>query len=184
MPQSFQNQIEYYYASKEQTYCPLIPNIVRIKKWIESYMKCKNINPELFVSIPYGKRVVINTPPQNSTTSSIEDFIEIIDFDPIRNTMLLIGQKQPCWTSAIHWYIHNTLQINGYVLELIDQKHKGTWEKTYPQVKKENTIIDAVKNILQQIKKNQIILFDTTSVFILLKDIKDLDKIIPKLYEE
>jgi len=184
MPQSFQNQIENYHASKEQTHCPLIPTIVRIGKWFENYIKCSNINPEVFVSTLYGKRVIINTPPQNSTTASIEDFIEIIDFDPVRNTMLLIGQKQPSWTLAIHWYIHNTLQINGYVLELIYQKQKDTWKKTYPQVKKANTIIDTIKNILQQIKKNRIIVFDTTSVFILLKDIIELEKIIPKLYEE
>ena len=184
MSQSIQNQIEYFYASKEQTHCPQIPELIRIGKWFENYMKCKHIQLEVFVSRSFGKRVLINTPPKNITNASIEDFVEIIDFDPVRNTMLLIGQKQPSRTSAIHWYIHNTLSIDGYLLEMIDQQQQGTWKKIYPNVKNAHSIVDTIKNILHQIKKNQIIALDTKSVFILLKDIKELDKIIPQLYEE
>lgn len=172
-----------FYASKEQSHCPIITKILKIGKQLQKLSDISQNSQEIYASMLYGKRVIINTPPASITKAAVKDFIEIIDFDPVKNTMLLIGQKQPRWTTAIHWYIHKTLKGNRCLIEISDKKKEQIWKETFPVIKKESSSINMIKNILPFMKNNQIIFLDTVSVFIWLNDINEVEKIILPLYE-
>lgn len=63
-------------------------------------IKSLSIRTEKKFGISVGSRVI---PPLNP-----KDFIEIVDYDPVRNSALAIGKEEPNEELPLHWFIYRT----------------------------------------------------------------------------
>ena len=104
-----------FYPSKEQSRCPAIPEIVKLYKRLV-HENLLDDNSFAIISVRYGKRILINIPSYNNSCSKIEDFLEIVDYDPIKKNIVAIGPGNPCHEIPLHWLVHNARRdINSIV---------------------------------------------------------------------
>ena len=81
--------VQTLFVSKEQSICPLIPDIVRFGKKIKDLGLLEDTTAAV-VSLKYGKRLIINGSSSNIGDIKIEDILEIVDYNP---TKKIISQE-------------------------------------------------------------------------------------------
>jgi ribulose-5-phosphate 4-epimerase/fuculose-1-phosphate aldolase len=166
-----------FYVSNEESNCPLIPEIVKIGKKFFELDLSKKIN-ETVVSLRYGRRILINTDYANFKELEQADFLEIVDYDPLKKVLLVMGNKEPRVETPIHWLIHHArdevnavIQIND--VKLIEQLRRKipVTEKEYPSgtLEQAKEILKGLRNSKRIVIKNQGILFVGNSI----KEVED-----------
>ncbi|MCD6147612.1 MAG: class II aldolase/adducin family protein [Thermoplasmata archaeon] len=67
------------------------------------------------ISMRYGSRIIITS--KNASLSSLteNDFVEVVDYDAVRNIALVIGMSEPSSASALHWFIYRREGINAII---------------------------------------------------------------------
>ena len=149
-----------FYTSKEESNCPLITEFVRIDRNIEKKGFSKDID-SLTSSMRYGKRVIINSDYEKIGEISRRDILEIVDYDPVKKTLLVIGPKKPKVDSSVHWMIHHARSEINAVVQLNGQKILEKFEGKIPSTENEQTpgSFEMIKEVLK-------ILRDSKSVFV------------------
>jgi len=168
--------LQTFYVSRETSNCPLISEMIKLGK---NLTEIKLSNKETgVVSLDYGKRLLINAKNIDVKNMTQHDVVEIVDYDPLKNIMMVIGTKDPCLETPVHWIIQKArhdinalLQINSTILF---ERFKGTFPSTEKEVKP-NTL-DSAKEILKTLRTGKIILIKNQGILfagINLKEIQD-----------
>ncbi len=184
MYNNMQLPFQLFTLSKEESNCPLIPQLIHFGK-ILNQSESMTGNIKVTMSSGFGKRVVINTTdvPINRLTRS--DFIEIIDFDPIRNILLIIGSKPPHEITPLHWIIHHAKPEIISIVMLLDGTNSLRFPTTISQTIREgNTILETAKTILKTLQKKQIILVESKGVIITGNSFKQIKETIYQYLEK
>ena len=79
-----------FYASKENSNSPFIPEIVRAGK----KLKESDIATDAIISLSYGRRILVNAENIDIGKIRREDLLEIVDFDPVKRVLLVMGSKE------------------------------------------------------------------------------------------
>jgi ribulose-5-phosphate 4-epimerase/fuculose-1-phosphate aldolase len=174
---------ETFYVSKEEPNNVLIPEIVRIGK------KFKKMN--LFdessgiISLSYGKRVLINGNVEDISNIKRKELFEIVDYDPVKNNLLIIGVTEPRLETPVHWMIHHArsdvnivIQINN--LELVEklQKKIVETEKDYLP-----GTFDQIKDVLSLLHDNKKLIIKNQGVLFVGNSIKEAEELVVKTVE-
>ncbi|RLF64908.1 MAG: hypothetical protein DRN33_00865 [Thermoplasmata archaeon] len=104
---------ETFFLGREKIKNPLIEDMISAGKKISG-------EGEVAISIRFGNRIVItarNAFPDSLTES---DFVEIADYDAVRNIALVIGMNEPSPSAAVHWLIYRRDDINAIVSDFRD----------------------------------------------------------------
>jgi hypothetical protein len=143
------SSLQTFYVSKEESNCPLISEIIRIGKKLKEYDMIENPDKTI-MSISYGKRLLINANNTNFVELKQKDFLEIVDFDPVKNVLLTMGPKEPCIDTSVHWLIHHSRNEVNAIIQVYDIR-AGKLEKKYPITDKEypNGTLEQVKEVLR-----------------------------------
>jgi ribulose-5-phosphate 4-epimerase/fuculose-1-phosphate aldolase len=160
-----------FFVSKEQSICPQISDIVRSGK----KLKEKGLPGDVtgFISLSYGKRILINGKNTKLMDVKKRDIIEIVDYDPIKNIFLAIGQKEPSIETPIHWLIHHAREDVNAVIQLNDENIVEKLTKKLPVIEKEypSGSLEQAKEVLKTLRtgknivmKNKGVLFVGTSL--------------------
>ncbi len=91
----------------------------RAKELINIFEKLKeNLNIVFSsASLRTGAGFLINSTNFNFVEDKVENVVEVIDFDPIRNNMMVVGNIEPINESTIHWFLYRGLKdINGILI--------------------------------------------------------------------
>lgn len=160
------------HLSKEHSTCPLITDII-------NFIKKSDLINNFTISHRFGKRVLINSKTTNFKKIDKENFVELVDYDPFKKILLLIGKEEPCIESPLHWYIHHARNDVNVVLLIKDKKYfenkigkNPTIDNNYPL-----WTIEQIKEILGALKNSKIIVIKNTGVLFVgdsLKKIEDL----------
>ena len=75
--------VQTIFVSKEQSNCPLIPDIVRFGKKFKDLGVLEDTTAAV-VSLKYGKRLLINGSSSNIGDIQIDDILEIVDYNPTK----------------------------------------------------------------------------------------------------
>ena len=149
------NKPQVFYSSKETSNCPYIPNIIQTVSEIKKHELFENLS-EIIISHRYAKRIVINT---ESKTLNRDDFIEVVDYDPLKNIFLIMGSKHPRDETSIHWMIHHAreeintvIQINSK--KILEKKYKNTSKIEEDYI---NASLDQIKEILRNLRDSKIV---------------------------
>ena len=164
-------RFQIFTLSKEESNCPLVPQLIELG--IELYQLFgKTKGTEITMSMPYGKRVLINTSDTVINHLSRSDFIEIVDYDPVRNILLFIGQKQPHEMTPIHWIIHNAKPEIASLVFIREKTNSIQFPKTISQtVQEEGTLFEMAKIVLKNLQNKPVIHIQERGVLITGKSI-------------
>jgi len=166
---SFPNlQFQTFYISKEVSACPLISEIIRIGKKFDELELFESIR-EVVISFRYGKRLLINSTGTNIGKIKQEDFLEIIDYDPIKRIILVIGPKEPRIETPVHWLIHHAKNEINAIIQIINQNLAEKFEKKMPTTKKEHPsgTLDQAKEILENLRNsNKVVIKNQGLIFV------------------
>jgi ribulose-5-phosphate 4-epimerase/fuculose-1-phosphate aldolase len=141
-----------FFMSREVSKCPLISDIIKIGKKINSLGLENPI--DAVISLSYGKRILINSSDVNLINMSNHDILEIVDYDPIKNVVLAMGKQNPVVDTPVHWIIHHAredvnaiIQLNGeMIIKQFLEKNPIT-ETEYP-----SGTVELAKEVLKTIK--------------------------------
>ena len=174
-----------FYVSKEVCNCPLISEIIKANKELKAIDSLKDAT-DISISMKYGKRVLINAKNIDSNNINTDDFLEIVDYDPLKKVLLIMGSKEPRIETPIHWLIHHArdevkaiIQIdNDQIIEKINKKFPIT-EKEY-----QKGTLEQAKEILFLLRDSKIVVIKKQGVIFVGDSMKDVEDSIIKTFEE
>jgi len=164
------------FISRETSNCPLISEMIKLGKRLEEIgITDKETG---IISIDYGKRLLINAKNIDVKNMKQQDVVEIVDYDPLKNIMMVIGPKDPCLETPVHWIVQKArhdvnalLQINSTTLF---EKLKGTLPSTEKETQPNS--LDRAKEILKTLRTGKTILIKNQGILFVginLKEIQD-----------
>ncbi len=174
-----------FYVSKEESNCPLISIVVKFCKKFKDLNMLDNVI-EIVISLRYGKRILITTDISDFQNLMKEDFLEIVDYDPVKKILLIIGPKAPRIETPVHWFIHHARDEINVVTQMNDKNIGKRLGKKIPVTEKEypSGTIEQTKEILKKLRDSKIVLIKNQGVLFVGGNIKEVEEIILKTYEE
>ena len=175
---NFNEMLQIFYISKEETNCPLIIEIIKISK----KLKEKSIltkNSDAIFSLGFGKKMIINGIVEDFSNIKRKELLEVIDFDPIKNILLLIGSAEPKIETSLHWMIHHARDDVNFIVQIkkndIINKIKdldiAAITNKYPIYS-----IDIIKEVLKTLRKDKKIIIKNDNLLIVGRNTKDIEK--------
>jgi len=173
-----------FFVSREQSNCPLLPDIIRVGKELKDIGLLKESVG--VISLGYGKRILINGKNVGVGDVKREDIIEIVDYDPVKRVFLAIGRKEPCIETPVHWLIHHArddvnviIQLNGENLVERFSEKLPTIEKEYPPGS-----LELAKEILKTLRMSKSIVIQNKGTLFVGTSLKEAEDLVLKTYEE
>jgi len=173
-----------FFASREQSNCPLIPDIVRIGKKLKEMGLLKDGTG--VVSLGYGRRVLINRNEKSLGDVGREDILEIVDYDPVKRVVLAIGDKEPHVETPVHWLIHHARDDVNAVVQINSKKLAKRLSKKLPATEKEwpPGTFELTKEILKTLRTGKGILIKNKGALFVGNSLKEVEDLIAKTCEE
>ena len=174
-----------FYVSKEESNCPLISIVTKFFEKFKDLNLLDNIN-DIVVSLRYGKRILITTEGSDFQNLMKVDFLEIVDYDPVKKILLIIGPKTPRIETPVHWLIHHARDEINVVIQMNDKNFGKRLGKKIPVTEKEypSGTIEQAKEILKKLRDSKIVQIKNQGVLFVGGSIKEVEEIILKIFEE
>jgi len=177
--------LQTFYASREKTNSPFVPDIIKTNKNLKNLNKIDK-KSLIVISQRYGKRILITSEVEDFSDLKHDELIEIVDYDPLKNTLLILGPKNPILQTPVHWMIqHARNEINSIVQindSLLVEKLKNqipTTEHDFP-----TGSIDQIKDILKKLSSSKIVVIKNQSVIFVGESLKEVEKHVVKTLGE
>ena len=173
-----------FYISKEESNCPLISEIIRIGKKLKEYQMIENPDKTI-MSLSYGKRLLINANSTNFVELKQKDFLEIVDYNPVKKVLLTMGPKEPCIDTSVHWLIHHSRNEVNAVIQLYDLRAKKL-DKKLPVTDKEYPpgTLEQAKEVLRCLRDSKIVIIKNQGVIFVGSSVKEVEELLLKTLEE
>lgn len=143
--------------SRETSTCPLITAMTTLGT------HCTTLGiPEqtqVILSYDYGRRLLITAQHADAKTLHHEDIVEIIDYNPLKDILMIIGPKNPTTDAPIHWMIQKARHDINITLQLQDPTLPDKLPATIPRTidPLPTPTIDKAKAILKTLHESPII---------------------------
>ena len=137
------------------------------------------------MSISYGKRLLINANSTNFVELKQKDFLEIVDYDPVKTVILTMGPKEPCLDTSVHWIIHHSRNEINSVIQLYDIKTEKL-DKKIPITDKDYPpgSLEQVKKVLRCLRHSKIVIIKNQGVIFVGSSVKEVENLLFKTLEE
>lgn len=164
------------FISRETSNCPLISEMIKLGQKLEEIgFSDKETG---ILSLNYGKRLLINAKNIDIKQMKQHDVVEIANYDPLKNIMMVIGTKDPCLEAPVHWIvqkarhdIHALFQINSTT---VFEKLKGTLPTTDKEI--QPISLDQAKEILKTLQNGKTILIKNTGIIFVGINIQEIQQ--------
>lgn len=170
-----------FYITKEESNCPLITEIVSINKKLKDMGLIKS-NNETVVSLRYGKRILINANDSDFIDVKPKDFIEIIDYDPLKKVLLVMGPKKPKIDTPVHWLIHHAKSEINTVIHIKDVDLASKLVKKLPETKDDypSGTLEQAKEILMCLRNNKGVVIKNQGVLFVGSSLNEVEDLVIK----
>jgi len=174
-----------FYVSREESNCPLLPEIVKTGKKLKDLGILENIETTS-ISMKYGKRVLMNAKNTDIRDIIRKDFLEIVDYDPVKKVILTMGPKEPRLESSIHWFIHHAREEVNAVIMINDVDLSEKFSKKLPVTEKEYSIItlEQIKEILKILRNSKKLVIKNKGVLFVGNSMGEAEKLVIDTFEE
>jgi ribulose-5-phosphate 4-epimerase/fuculose-1-phosphate aldolase len=173
-----------FYASREVSNCPLISDIIRVIKRFEKVdLLIENI--EISISMKYGKRVLINAKNIDFNKLNTDDFLEIVDYDPLKKVILLMGPKEPKIETPIHWLIHHAREEVKAIIQIDNEKFIEHINKKLPITDGtyQKGSLEQAKEILFKLRKSKVVVIKNQGLIFVGESMIDVEDSVIKTFE-
>ena len=149
--------------------------IIRFQEKLKEKNIIKKDNDAVF-SLGFGKRIIINGLVKDFSNIKRNELIEVVDFDPIKNNLLLIGPAEPKIETSLHWMIHHARDDINFIaqiknIELIKEIKDVEVTDKYPIGSLDNT-----KEVLKVLRTNKKIIIKNNSLLVVGRNTEDVEK--------
>jgi ribulose-5-phosphate 4-epimerase/fuculose-1-phosphate aldolase len=169
--------VQTLFVSKEQSNCPLIPDIVRLGKKFKDLGLLEEITTA-FVSLKYGKRLLTNGSNSNIGNIKIDDILEIVDYNPTKKIILAIGSKNPYIETSVHWLIHHARDDVNAVIQFNSEKLAERLSKKLPTTEKEKPpgTFELAKEVLKILRTSKNLVIKNSGVLFVGNSLKEAEE--------
>ncbi len=170
-------------VSKEESNCPLIPMLIEICQIAKEELNCPD---SLFLpSIIFGKRVVIAASFTKVEKLHRDDVVELIDYNPVSNTLLYLGPNVPSNDVAVHWIVHHAKKEIQVMVQMKNISFKSEMKQKVTQVtiNEKKSALEKAKKWLKTLQKTDVFLCND-HLIITATSIKTIKQTIKKLGKE
>ena len=168
-----------FYVSKKESNCPLIPDVITFIKKLDS------VN-DLTISHRFGRRVLINSKEVDFKKINKENFLEIVDYDPFKKIILLMGVEDACIESPLHWYINHARKDVNAVLLIKDKNYLEKKVDKIPIIDNKYPIwtVEQIKEVLGALRNSKIVIIKDVGVLFVGNSLKDIEEQFSKYKEK
>jgi hypothetical protein len=162
------------FVSRETSNCPLLSEMILLGKRLHDYGLADNETGVL--SLDYGKRLLINAKNVNLTKMTAQDLVEIVDYDPLKNIMMVIGAKDPNMHTPEHWIVQKARHDINALLQITSPALSERFQNTLPTTKSDTPsgTLEAAKEILQTLRDGKTIVIKNKGLLFAGFNIKEL----------
>ncbi len=170
--------------SNERSNFKLIPDIINLINKINKKFDFK-IDGDIIISVKYGKRIVINCKNSNLTNLKKDDFIEIIDYNPIKKMILSIGPREPDFNMTIHWIIQKARRESNVLIQLNSNSliKKIIKDKIENEKNSIEDSFEIAKDLLIKFRNQNMAYIKKYGIFLIGSNLKNMENIIYDLFE-
>ena len=172
------NESQIFYLARESCKSPIISDFIRISKKVEE-LNLNYLVEKIVISIKNGKRMIINGLNQEYQNINYNDIIEIVDYDPIKKIILVLGKTKPVPETTLHWIIQNARDdINAIIQINVNEKQINK----LPNLPKTNTkyspySLEFAKEILPLLRNNNIIIINNQTILFADRSLNEVEKL-------
>jgi hypothetical protein len=173
-----------FFVSKEISNCPLTTDIIKFGKKLDEFGILKD--GECNISLAFGKRILINAKKVDIENLKQQDIIEIVDYDPIKNVILIIGKKSPGIETPVHWIIQKARHDVNAILQITSKNLYDHLINDFPttEEKAPKGSIEQAKQILKALRTGKNILIKNEGVLLVGFNLKEIEDSLPKMFED
>jgi len=166
--------LQILFVSRETSNCPLISEMIKLGQRLEELGLADKETG--IVSLDYGKRLLINAKNVDVKKMKQQDVVEIVDYDPLKNIMMVIGSKDPCLETPVHWVIQKARHDINALLQINSTTLFEKLKETLPTTEKETQPIalDRAKEILKTLRNGKTILIKNEGILFTGINIKEI----------
>ena len=130
-------------------------------EFFHKFQENLKLNKISSASLRTGSGFLINSENISSGENELDNIVEVIDFDPVRNNMMVIGNKPAANGTVLHWFIYRGLpEINAIIIledqEILERFNTGAFSKL---VYKDGIMnVDLAIKVLKFVKESNITL--------------------------
>lgn len=175
--------IQVFYTSKEETNCPLLTDLLKLGKKLKQ-KKIVNGKNQATISFTYGKRMLINGLVQDYENIKREELLEVVDYDPVKNNLLIIGKTDPKIETTLHFMIHHAKKEIKIIIQINDKEKLKKTKQKIPIIGNKFPInsIDFIKQVLKKLRENNTVGMKDRGVLFAGRNIEEIENIITKFY--
>ncbi|HDS59889.1 MAG TPA: hypothetical protein ENN54_06345 [Thermoplasmatales archaeon] len=101
---------EAFFLSREPVCNPVVAEVVAAGRHLGDGIRCPGT-----ISVRYGNRMLITGQGVNLCRLEPEDLVEVADYDPVRQTVMVIGPRQPSLSTPLHWFLYRRPDVHAAV---------------------------------------------------------------------
>jgi len=164
------------YVSRETSNCPLIAEMIRLGHSLEEQgVPEKDV---CILSVDYGRRLLINGKNIDIKKMSQQDVVEIVDYDPLKNIIMVIGAKDPCVQTPVHWIVQKARHDINALLQINSKTLVEKLMGTVPMTEKETPpgTLDQAKEILKALRGGKTILIRNEGIVFAGINIREIEQ--------
>jgi len=157
-------QLQTFFASQEASAAPVIADILRLAVDVSNHYSNDSLQGSIAVS--YGRRVVVTqTVSLNELTR--DHVIELIDYDPIKNIMLVVGEQEPDQGAILHWMVHHArddIHISLLIHNLSEKQETPSYHIIQEEISRDP--LDRAKIVLKTLREKKAMIIPEYGLFI------------------
>lgn len=175
--------MQVFYMAREPSACPLIPEIVKTCRTIGTIPSLTN-SITMIMSMRYGKRLLITGELRKPTDLTSNDFLEIVDVDPVKQIAIVIGVLPPPEHTPLHWLLQQARRDINVTLQCKDIKPPSNLLGSLPRIESLDSLeyLDLAKTILPALQGHNTILINSQEMLTIHKSLADVEQTLRSLF--
>jgi len=152
------------FVSRETSNCPLLSDMITLGQSLQEFgLTDKETG---ILSLDYGKRLLINAKNVDLKKITQQDIVEIVDYDPLKNIMMVIGLNDPTLETPVHWIIQKARHDVNAILQINSTSLFERFHNTLPTTERDTqpATLERAKEILRTIRNGKTILIKNEGI--------------------
>jgi ribulose-5-phosphate 4-epimerase/fuculose-1-phosphate aldolase len=162
------------FVSRETSNCPLLSEMITLGQSLHEFGLTDKETGVL--SLDYGKRLLINTKNVDLKKMTQQDIVEIVDYDPLKNIMMVIGLNDPTLETPVHWIIQKARHDVNAILQINSTSLYERFQNTLPTTEKDTqpATLERAKEILRTLRNGKIMLIKNEGIVFVGLNVKEI----------
>jgi Class II Aldolase and Adducin N-terminal domain len=172
------------FVSRETSKCPLLSEMITLGHNLQDFgLTDKDTG---ILSMDYGKRLLINAKNVDLRTITQQDIVEIVDYDPLKNILMVIGLNDPSFETPVHWIIQKARHDVNAILQITSKNLYERFQNQFPTTKNDTKpgTLERAKEILQTLRTGKTILLQNEGIIFVGINTKEIQKTLNRYREE